>query len=256
MKPFMSSYNQDHPRNKSDRRKTRMDKSPNEKNIKDPKETIPIENEIGMIIHEIRNPLTAISLSNQSLHEQISSDHLPPSLYTITEVISKNITRIETLLKDLLHINCSQADFLPTDICEVIENSLEKAGDRAALKKVEISKSYCSGLLIQGNVEKLALVFLNIIINAIEATKKEEGKIWITAYKTEKEVKVVFKDNGIGMEPGVAAHMFDKNFSCKSNGLGVGLAHVKQILEWHDAFISVNSEPGSGTSIVLVFKPL
>src|SRR5436190_11584542 len=129
MKPFMSSYNQDHPRNKSDRRKTRMDKSPNEKNIKDPKEPIPIENEIGMIIHEIRNPLTAISLANQSLHDEIGYDHLPSSLYTVTEIIAKNITRIEVLLKELLHANCGQMEFVPTDICDVIEQALKKVDD-------------------------------------------------------------------------------------------------------------------------------
>jgi len=56
-------------------------------------------------------------------------------------------------------------------------------------------------------------------------------------------VKVVFKDNGSGMAPEVVEHMFDKNFSGKGKGLGVGMAHVKQILAAHNASITVNSEP-------------
>jgi len=250
MKPFMTPFNQDHTDNKNSRRKTRMNKSPEEKNINDPK----MQNEIGMIIHEIRNPLTAISLANQSLHDEIGYDHLPPSLYTVTEIIAKNITRIEVLLKELLHANCGQMEFAPTDICDVIEQTLKKVDDRIFLKEMEISKSYCSGLLIQGNAEKLSLAFLNIIVNAIEAVKKGEGKIWITAYKRGDFIKIVFKDNGIGMEPEVASHMFDKNFSGKRNGLGVGLTNVKEILDRHNACVSVNSEPGTGTSIVVVFR--
>jgi len=250
MKPFMTPFNQDHPRDKSSRRKTGVNNPSPEKNINDPK----VQNEIGMIIHEIRNPLTAISLANQSLHDQIGDDHLPPSLYTVTEIIGKNITRIERLLKELLHANCGQMEFAPTDICDVLEHTIKKVDDRVFLKQLEVSKSYCSGLLIQANAEKLSLAFLNIIVNAIEAVKEGEGKIWITAYKRDDFIKIVFKDNGAGMEPEVASHMFDKNFSGKKNGLGVGLTNVKEILDRHKACVSVNSEPGSGTSIIVAFK--
>lgn len=255
MKSFTSPYSQDHSRDKNDRRTTRMTKSTNDKTIH-PGKLSPAQDEIGMIIHEIRNPLTAISLANQSLYEEIGYDHLPPSLYTVTEMIAKNVTRIEVLLKELLHANCGQIELAPTDICEVIENSLKRADDRIFLKRLEISKSYCSGLFIQGNAEKLSLAFLNIIINAVEAVKEHEGKIWITAYKHGDFIKIVFKDNGTGMEPEVANHMFDKNFSGKRKGLGVGMSHVKEILASHNACITVNSEPGTGTTIVLAFKRL
>jgi len=255
MKSFTSPYNQGHSRDKSDRRATRTTKSANEKNI-NPKKLHPMDNEIAMIIHEIRNPLTAISLANQSLHEEIGYDHLPPSLYTVSEIIAKNITRIEILLKELLFANCRQMEFAPTDICDVINSSVKKADDRIFLKQLEISKSYSPGLLVYGNAEKLSLAFLNIIVNAIEAVRAAEGKIWITAYKRGDYVKIVFKDNGSGMEPDVASQMFDKNFSAKKNGLGVGLTNVKDILSRHDASISVNSEQGTGTSIIITFKAL
>jgi len=256
MKSFTSSHKQDHPRDKNDRHTTRMTKSRKEKNIKSPDKTDPVANEIGMIIHEIRNPLTAISLANQSLHEEIGYGHLPPSLYTVTEMIAKNITRIEVLLKELLHANCGQMELAPADICDIIESSLKKADDRIFLKQLEISKSYCRGLFIHANAEKLSLAFLNIIINAIEAAKQGEGRIWITAYRREDSIKIVFKDNGTGMEPDIAAHMFDKNFSGKTNGLGVGLANVKAILDRHNAVIVVNSEQGTGTSFIVTFKAL
>jgi len=214
-----------------------------------------VEEKIGMIIHEIRNPLTSISLANQSLREEIQYDNLPLSFNVYTDIVSKNISRIEALLKDLLSINCrGKLELVPTDICDVIERCLEKADDRIFLKKVDVSRSYSPGLLINGNAEKLSIVFLNIIINAIEAVKESEGNLWITVYQLRNEVKVVFKDNGCGMEPDVAVHMFDKNFSGKTKGLGVGMSHVQEILALHHASISVNSEPGTGTTIILAFQ--
>jgi signal transduction histidine kinase len=216
-----------------------------------------VQDRIGMIIHEIRNPLTAISLANQSLREEIQFDNLPPSLNIFTDIVFKNIDRIEALLKDLLSLNCeSKIEFVPTDICGIIEECLAKADDRIFLKQLDVTRSYSPGLLINGNAEKLSIVFLNIIINSIEAVKEGEGNLWITVYQLKDEVKVVFKDNGSGMEPEVADHMFDKNFSSKRKGLGVGMSHVKEILALHHASISVNSEPGTGTTITLAFKRL
>ena len=216
-----------------------------------------VQERIGMIIHEIRNPLTAISLANQSLREEIQYDNLPLSFNVYTDIVSKNINRIEALLKTLLSINCQgKIELVPTDICDVIEQCLLKADDRIFLKKLDVSRSYSPGLLIKGNAEQLSIVVLNIIINAIEAVKEGEGNLWITVYQLRNEVKVVFKDNGCGMEPDVAFHMFDKNFSGKTKGLGVGMSHVQEILALHHASISVNSEPGTGTTIMLAFKRL
>jgi signal transduction histidine kinase len=216
-----------------------------------------MESLAGAIIHEIRNPLTAISLANQSLLDEIQYGDVPASLNPLTTIISKNISRIECLLKDLLYINSSRdLELKPTDISDVIEDCLEKAGDRIYLKKIDVIKSYSTGILIDANAEKLSMAFLNIIVNSIEAVAKHEGKIWITVYRIKDEVRVVFKDNGIGMQPDVATHMFEKNFSGKTKGLGVGLSHVKEILEKHRASISVTSEPEIGTLIVIGFKTI
>ena len=213
--------------------------------------------QVEMTIHEIRNPLTAISLANQSIQEQIQMEQLPDSIFECTAIIHKNISNIENMLKDLLTARSGErTEAMPVDVCFAIENCLSKTNDRIFLRKIEIHKSYTPDLLIKGNPEKLALAFSNIIVNAIEAVKEGEGKIWITAYQVKDKVKVIFKDNGAGMEPEVANHMFEKNFSGKSKGLGVGLAHVKEVLDGHNAAVSVNSEPGTGTTILVEFKKL
>jgi signal transduction histidine kinase len=211
--------------------------------------------QVEMTIHEIRNPLTAISLANQSIQEQIQTEQLPESVFACTAIINKNISTIEKMLKDLLTARSSERmETMTVDICFALENCLCRADDRISLRKIQLYKSYTPGLLVQGNAEKLSLAFLNIIVNAIEAVKDVDGKIWITAYQVKDKVKVIFKDNGAGMEPEVANQIFAKKISKKSKGLGVGLQHVKQIMDAHNALISVNSEPGTGTTILIEFK--
>src|SRR5215469_7420437 len=214
-----------------------------------------LENLIKMIVHEIRNPLTSIALANQLMQQELSDGLSVTSVTRYSDIISGNIFRIEELLKDLLSANDMRGlEFDTVDIYDIIETTLGKAKDRIFLKGLDVVKDYGTNLLINGNAEKLSLAFLNIVINAVEATKIGEGRIWISAYRMNDEIKLVFQDNGMGMEPDVASHMFDKNFSCKSKGLGVGLCHVKEILEWHKASVSVVSEPGTGTSFLITFN--
>ena len=220
-------------------------------------DVISMRTNLEMTIHEIRNPLTAISLANQSIQEQIQAEQLPDSVFACTAIIQKNIGTIEKMLKDLLAARSGErTEMMPVDVCFTIENCLCKTDDRIFLKKIELHKSYTPCLLVRGNAQSLSLAFSNIIVNAIEAVEEVEGKIWITAYPVKDRVKVIFKDNGAGMEPDVASQMFEKNFSGKSNRLGIGLAHVKDVLDRHSASVSVNSEPGTGTTILIEFKKL
>jgi len=215
------------------------------------------EEVVRKIIHEIRNPITAISLANQSIREAARKDGVAGSVELFTDIISRNTASIEEMLKNLLIGNCdSESPFIHTDVCYILDDSLAKAKDRIYLKQVNVNKSYTPGIMVHGNHEKLSLAFLNIIINAIEAVDAVDGNLWIATYQSQNEVKVIFKDNGIGMNPEVAAHMFDEKFSRKPHGLGVGLAHVKEILNAHNADVIVNSQPGFGTSVVVVFKAL
>jgi signal transduction histidine kinase len=206
------------------------------------------------IIHEIRNPLTAIQLANESLAREAAASS--PGTASFTEIVSKNISRIEGILKQLLHANRRSATKLaPVDLCDVIEQSLQQADDRILLKKIKVIKTYGFDLLVNGVADQLVVAFLNILTNAIAAVD-DHGKIWITVYRAKDEIKVIFKDNGEGMEPEVAAHIFERSFSRSADGLGIGLATVKDILCVHHASIAVNSEKGTGTSVIISFTEL
>lgn len=215
------------------------------------------ENYVRMIAHEIRNPLTAIKMARSFLEEGIRSGKDPEMVEIFLEIVANNASKIEQLIKKLLQIPEDELSlFAPVDVCHLLDNTIASARDRIFLQNVNISRSYTPGFFVNGNAEKLAIAFLNIIINAIESMRQDQGKLWIAVYRTERNVKVVFKDNGSGMPEEVVKQIFDANFTRKREGFGFGLKHVKDILDEHNAVATVISKPGAGTSIVITFSGL
>lgn len=213
---------------------------------------------IRTIIHEIRNPLTAIALANQLLTEVTKEgEDSELSLTSLTSIIFQNSRKIEDHLRQLLHARPDEeVIFTAVDLCKVMEVSLQKAENRLFLSRVKVCRNLKPGNLISGHGGKLSIAFLNIIINAVEAMTNENGQLWISVYPVENAVKVIIRDNGAGMEAGVAQRIFEPYFSNKKNGLGIGLANVKEILDQHEATIKVSSEPGKGTSFTILFKQI
>ncbi len=211
---------------------------------------------IRTIIHEIRNPLTAIGLANQLLMEStnVEDDH-QLSRATLTSIIFQNSKKIEDHLRQLLHAKpTEEISFRLTDPCKVVEAALQKAETRLLLSRVTVCRNFRPGHFIQGHHGKLSIAFLNIIINAVEAMTSEYGHLWVSVHPEGDTVKIIFRDDGAGMDKDILQRIFETSFSKKQNGLGVGLAHVKEILDMHKATISVKSAPGKGTSFILLFK--
>ncbi len=231
---------------------------------KTPKETImnqtfthDPDNSLRIMIHEMRNPLTNIALANACIEDIANGNNSGETgITTFTGLISKNVTKVDRLLKALLGFQEEETkEFTNADVCKCIEDALLKAEDRMYLQHIEIRKHYQVTPVITGDDEKLTVAFLNIIINAIEAMEgKSDGHLDITVYNSCGQIKVVFKDNGKGMEQCVADQIFQPYFTSKELGLGIGLSHTKKILDMHNACVSVNSLAGVGTSVIIGFS--
>jgi signal transduction histidine kinase len=122
------------------------------------------------------------------------------------------------------------------------------------LQRAAVMRRYDLPCMVMGHAEILVTAFLNVIVNAIESMETGGGKLWIEIYQVKEEIMVVIKDNGAGMSPETAGRVFEQHYSSKPEGLGLGLYHVKHILEQHNAVFSISSEPGKGTSFFIVLK--
>jgi signal transduction histidine kinase len=211
---------------------------------------------IVAIVHEIRNPLAVIKLTNQLMQEVFDKqerDLLLMQSYMM--IISQNIGRIEDHLKEALTYKKRDAILEPVNVCDCLDKAGYLAQDRIYLGGITLNNNYTGDHMVYGQEEKLTTAFLNIIINAIEAIKKDKGKIWISVYETNNTVRITVKDNGCGMDPGVAEKIFDPSFSTK-DGIGIGLSNVKEIMNLHKAHIVADSLAGVGTSISILFNSI
>lgn len=212
---------------------------------------------IPMIIHEIRNPLTAIKIANQVLTET-AGDQLCGKEFRemLTEIISRNMQRIESLVDELRDITPEKLlIFERIELCKVIDDAITRTQDRLFLNGVQVGKTQCPDTYIRGNAEKLSLAFQNLIVNAIEAMEDEDRQIWITIEKGKDSLLVEVKDTGKGMKSERARHLFEPAQSSKHPGKSMGLSYVREILRWHGALIQADGMVGAGT-VVSIFFPL
>lgn len=212
------------------------------------------ETKIKSIVHEIRNPLTAIKLTNSLIQESCNEEEPDKVLIkSYMAIIADNVTKIEGLLKEALTFKQTETAVAQVNISKCAEKALELARDRVYLGGIEVFRSFNHSHWVYGHEQQLVTAFLNIIINSIEAIKTKSGKLWIDIHEMNRNIRITFKDNGNGMEAAVVNKIFDPLFSTK-DGIGIGLYTVKEIVNTHKANIVVDSLPGVGTSVSILFN--
>ncbi len=104
---------------------------------------------------------------------------------------------------------------------------------------------------IRGNAQKLNQVLMNLVTNAIDAMP-DGGLLKIEAQAQNENVTIKIEDNGKGIPPENLDKIFEPFYTTKSQGLGLGLSIVRTIMEQHGGRVDAYSEPGQGTSFILV----
>ena len=203
------------------------------------------------IAHEIRNPLTNITLATEQLRSE--SDEETKELFL--DMITRNGRRVEDLIKKLMD-SAQQAELEMSgyNINDLLDEAITLAMDRIKLRGVSIDRHYESDMCeIQVDGEKVKVALLNIIINAIEAIS-DKGLVKIETKLTDSECIVSISDDGIGIEEEQMSQLFDPFYTGKKRGLGLGLTTTLNILNSHDANLEVDSTPGEGAKFTLYFK--
>ena len=207
--------------------------------------------------HELRTPLTAM----QAILNVTRERRRPPEEYELAlDDLAEETDRLRTLTEDLLYIARGDArpgvsnevvnlSNLLTDVCESLNPMAESKG---LLLHREIQED----LFIQGDSDALIRAFVNLIDNAIKYTEK--GEIKIQANQTEKsQVEVQILDTGRGIPSEHLLHIFERFYrvdeSRSTQGFGLGLAIVQEIVNAHAGTIEVSSQVGTGTVFRMYF---
>jgi len=206
------------------------------------------------IAHEIRNPLVAIKTFTQLLPERIDDDEFRNHFLNIA---SGEVDRISALVTELLEFaRPSEPNFELEDVNDILDGMILLVSTETKSKHIDILKDYASNLSpITIDREQMKQVFLNMLLNAIEATP-EKGKIYVktrsyTKPEGEPYIQIEFTDTGCGIRPEYLEDIFIPFFTTKEKGSGLGLSISNQIVQDHKGYIDVESQMSKGTSFFI-----
>ena len=201
--------------------------------------------------HEINNPLQAIhNTLHLSLHEGLGSDKRLQYLNMTQGEVQRLIEIVQRMLD---FYRPSRGGAAPTDVNLIVKNVLTLAQKRLQHSDVRVHTRLAPDLPPVPVVpDQISQVFLNIVINALDAMLSG-GDLWLETMLAESGEKVLisFRDSGQGMSPEQITNLFEPFYTTKSDGTGLGLAISYGIIERHGGAIEVFSQPGQGTTFVV-----
>jgi two-component system, NtrC family, sensor histidine kinase HydH len=208
----------------------------------------------AVLAHEIRNPLGSI----KGTAEILKDDFRPGDRkFEFLEILVKETDRLNRVVEDFLQL--ARPVQVERETCDL----MAELGEVVALMSGEASGRGVRLLLnpavvepVRGDREKLRQVFLNLILNGVQATARG-GSLTVTSAAIpavegrSPSVEISFADTGEGMEPAVLERIFEPFFTTKEGGTGLGLAIAQKIVESHGGTIKAESTPGRGTVFIV-----
>ena len=201
------------------------------------------------IAHEINNPLQAIhNCLHLVTHRKLEPERAAYYLNMAQEEVQRLIAIVQRTLD---FYRPSKGREVLTDINHVIESVLALANKRLDHGKVQVRRRLSSDLpKLQTVADQLTQVFLNLIVNAVEAMP-EGGELTVATLCDESQVRVRVSDTGPGLNPEEAKKIFEPFYTTKRSGTGLGLAVSYGIIRRHGGEIAVESAPGCGATFVV-----
>jgi signal transduction histidine kinase len=207
------------------------------------------------LAHEIRNPLNLINLTA----DHLGHDYLPPD-----EERRKSYSELLAALKaEVQHLNKMVNEFLaigrPSQLKKTMFTIAELFGQIQMLIKQQIMAKRIS-LEFSGNIpqklfadiEQMRLVFLNLLLNAIEAVSENGSISLVIETAADRKVCIKLMDNGPGIAPENLERIFEPYFSKRPGGTGLGLSLARRIVEEHGGTLTAENRPLGGAQFNLV----
>ena len=204
------------------------------------------------VAHEIKNPLTPMRLTVQSFQRRFSDDD-PDNAKKIDEFSHMLLEQIDTM-SDVANAfsdfaTLPKPKLVKSDLVEITRRSLE-------IFESDIIEFNTSDKEIRLRLDRTQWIRVttNIVQNALQAVKQgQQAKIKVSIIKGQKNVKISFADNGIGIPKSIQSKVFEPKFTTKSKGMGLGLGIVKNIIDSHKGKIEYTTGD-DGTTFVVTLK--
>ena len=218
---------------------------------------------INNISHEFKTPIATINLALDAISSSTKNlnDKSISYLGMIREENSRMLSQVENIVRiSQLEKSSNPFDMEQIDIHEVIEDAIEHVKLIVESKKGSIDLSLKAvDSNISGNSNHLENIIINILDNAVKYSK-ENPKIVVSSTNINKDIRLCFEDNGIGMDKNTQKLIFEKFYREQNGdihnikGHGLGLSYVKKIIDFHNGKILLESKKGTGTKFYITLK--
>ena len=208
--------------------------------------------------HELRTPVSVILAQCQlSLEKNETQDEYKQDLEVITRQ-SENMSKLINNMLDYTRLEMQPEKYkkvqinlskLISSICADLEIIKEK--------NITLTTDIKPNIYIEGNEELLSRAITNLINNAYSYGCKD-GNIFVSLTDTVDEIIILVQDDGIGIEEKEQKKIFDRFYQVDSShsgtGSGLGLSMVKEITEFHNGKVKLESEIGKGSKFFIIFQ--
>ena len=199
------------------------------------------------IAHDMRNPLSIIKNSLEIMKS--SQKNMDEKTKKQWDRIDRSIFRISHQVDDVLdYVKVNPLTKKSTKLSFILRDSIKRV---SIPKNINVTLPK-NDVVIPCDSERMKVVFVNLIMNAIQAMEFKKGEINISVTNESPDVVLItIKDNGPGIPKKLIHKIFDPLFTTRQIGTGLGLPSCKNIIEKHNGSIDVSSTMGKGTTFLI-----
>ena len=217
-------------------------------------------NMISEISHDLRKPLTSIKGGLQILRERWPEAAGSSDIFQMAE---EEVHRMNDLVRELVDFsNPNRYETSKLDLRRVVTRAADLVGPDMRKRNVEYECTFADvNWEIIANKNQLMEIFLNLFINALDAMP-DGGKLTVRGslekppHRKDEYLAVEVSDTGCGIKKSDLARVFDRYFTTKETGTGLGLAVVERVISAHSGTLHLDSAEGKGTKFTVYFPYL
>lgn len=189
------------------------------------------------IAHEIRNPLTSIRMIIQNAKRRVEQQQLPQE--SSLQMVLQELDRLALIVQELLSFgNPTELRKKTFVLPPLIDEVLQLLQPRLQHLKIQFICDYSPTLpAVNADADKIKQVFLNLILNAIQAMPQGGTLTLKVEPLPEKKLKIRIQDTGVGVSPEAEQNLFHSFFTTRSDGTGLGLTTTQEIIQQHQGEI-------------------
>ncbi len=218
---------------------------------------------VASIAHEINNPLQAIQGCLTLVEEEVDGEQRPEALQRYLTTAGAEIERISDIVRRMRDFyRPARKGWQATDLHAVLDSVLALTNKQLQHSDVAVERDWTDALpTIQANPDHLKQVFLNLVLNAIDAMPAG-GRLRVStahdhvqtegAQPPQPAVRIEFSDTGQGISPGALSRIFEPFFTTKERGTGLGLSISYGIIQAHHGDITATSQRHRGTTFTIL----